>query len=182
MPFTNDDFFRVIGHISVFFATWDLFTTLLLMRLMKPERPLPSMERRTLGQKLKLLEGLKPDHVVDPGLLDRIHADLPAAYPVSEERNRYIHGQWLFAPELIATGQIRLLSIRVEERRGDRGLTLPWIQYRIGDLHNFLNVLGQQQKIFGDFVAELMPPKVPGMTDGETAGVSGEWTLSPQDS
>ena len=99
MLYRNEDFFQVIGRISVFFSTWDLLTTLLTMRLVKRQTRLPvNFDRRTLPQKLRFLGELSAPEVVDPDVLKEVKLELPAALSVAGKRNRYIHDQWVFTP------------------------------------------------------------------------------------
>jgi hypothetical protein len=149
MPYTNENFFEVIGHISVLFSTWDLLTTLLIIRLVKRNAPLPdSLTRKTLGQKLALLKDLTPTDVVDPALLGRIQLVLPKAREVAEKRNRFIHDQWVFAEESIPKGEIHLLSVEVIMGSEGRTVKMPRTDFRIADLSAFRETVGEQQKIF----------------------------------
>ena len=77
MRYTEQDFFQVLGQISVVFAAWDVLTTLLTIRLAKRQVPIPSLDRKTLGQKLRYLSRLSHAQVIDSTVLDRVQAALP---------------------------------------------------------------------------------------------------------
>ena len=82
MRYTNENFFEVIGHTSVLFSTWDILTSLLLIRLVKRQTLLPDLDRKTLGQKLQLLKGLASNNVVDVAVLERVQSALPKPCPL----------------------------------------------------------------------------------------------------
>ena len=155
MRYTNKNFFEVIGHISVFFSTWDVLTSLLIIRLVKRHNPLSDLNRKTLGQKLKLLGGLTPTDVVNPALLGRVQLALPEALSVAEKRNRFIHDQWVFADESIATGVIRLLSVEVIMGSEGRSVNMAPTNFHIAELYAFLDTVRKQQKIFHALLESL---------------------------
>jgi hypothetical protein len=155
MRYTNEHFFQVIGQISVFFSTWDLLTTLLILRLAKRKTPLPELARQTLPQKLHFLRKLTPEKVVDPEVLDRIQSALPDALSVAEKRNRFIHDQWVFLPESVPVGEISLVSIEVAMGSEGRTIRMPTHKLRLDDLHAFLETLGTQQKAFAMMLDRL---------------------------
>ncbi len=69
MKHTNEDFFKLFGHISVFFATWDMLTNILIFRLVKN----PNIDSRmTLGEKIKYLGHLDSNEVDDLDVLKDI--------------------------------------------------------------------------------------------------------------
>jgi hypothetical protein len=110
MVYTNDNFFKVFGEISVYFATLDYLTTLLIFRLVRVERiekKSPIDDRTTLGQEYRFLEKLQDDQVYNQDVLKALRQILPRAIKLSDERNRYIHDQWEFAGNTIAEGEIR---------------------------------------------------------------------------
>ena len=155
MPYTNEDFIQVIGSISILFSTWDLFSTILAIRLAKRVTPLPNLDRKTLPQKLHLLKRLAASDVVNPEVLNRVHLALPEALAVAEERNRFIHDQWVFSPESVPLGEISLLSIQVVMGAEGRTVAMPVRMFRIEDLNAFLSAVGAQQKEFAALVSEL---------------------------
>jgi hypothetical protein len=74
---TNEDFFRVFGHISVFFATWDFIVTAIITRLVCSERINPRrLEGLTLGQKLRYLQGISEEDTVSPDVCRRLQVTL----------------------------------------------------------------------------------------------------------
>lgn len=157
---TNADFFQVFGHITIFYATWDLFTTILIARLVKPEYDVPD-QNSTLGAKLHFLEMLKKDRVVNADLLAKIQAELPESQEVSRQRNRFIHDQWVFEPEAVAQGRIKRRALRIEKGWGVRLTALDPIEFHISQLYSFLRVIGEQQKKFANYMSELPEITVP---------------------
>jgi len=156
----NADFFQVFGHISVFFATWDMFTALLIVRLVRPECEIPP-SNSTLGKKLMFLERLNDDQVVNPELLTRIQTDLPDSKEVSRKRNRFIHDQWVFEPTLIAQDKIKRCTLRMEQNMGIRFAPMDQEEYHITDLYKFLETVGEQQKKYFGFAQELPETTLP---------------------
>lgn len=63
MVYSNDDFIKVIGKISIFFATLDFFVSELIICILAkkvaPDAP-PFSDKTTLGQKLRILESIHP--------------------------------------------------------------------------------------------------------------------------
>src|SRR5690242_5786908 len=112
----NDDFFRVFGRISIFFATWDFFVTVLIGEVLRNDVVLPKLDNWTLGRKLRYFEKLEGQHVSNPSLLKQIRDLLPLAFEVSEKRNRFIHDQWVFWPAMIARGDIERVSLTIPAR------------------------------------------------------------------
>ena len=157
MAYCEDDYFKVFGNITVYFATLDFLVSELIMRLL-PTPPNahqlkpPYNERSTLGQKLNILREMTAEHVVHPELLTRVQTILPEAIEVSEKRNRYMHDLWVFDPTMICKGEIGRLQIEI---------TKGWLpsfknnHHTIAELNEFLKILGRQQKTFGGFLNEL---------------------------
>jgi hypothetical protein len=131
--FTNETFFQVFGHISVFFATWDFIVSLLISRL----------------------STLKPDETVNPELLARVQPVLPTAIEISNKRNRFIHDQWVFKPDGIRDGVIHRFSLRLTEGPTGRLVEGEPEKYTLPELYEFLNEIGRQQEIFAAFLNEL---------------------------
>jgi hypothetical protein len=156
MRYTNESFFEVIGHISVLFSTWDVLTSLLIIRLVKRRSRLPDLDRKTLGQKLQLLMDLTPNDVVDAAVLDQVLLAVPEALPVAEKRNRFIHDQWMFSPETVLIGEIVLLSVEVVMGSAGRTFNMVPTKFHITDLGEFLDTVGKQQVVFHALL-ELLP-------------------------
>ncbi|EGR1738183.1 hypothetical protein V8065_004599 [Vibrio parahaemolyticus] len=139
----NEDYFAIIGKISIFFSTVDLFATEFILTLNSLESSsfrLPK-ETATLGMKIGLLESLVVVHPDARDALDYIHENLTSIKKVSNERNRYMHDQWVFAPDKIKNGyidRIRLTGSGLKET--------TTLSYR--DLITFCNEVGHVQKIF----------------------------------
>jgi len=157
MTYSDNDFFRVIGNISVYFATLDFFVSELIMRLIPItpnaiQQTPPFNERSTLGQKLRILQKMTHDDVVKPEILPQIHYVLPDAIEVSEERNRYIHDQWIFAPASISKGEIGRLKITIQKNWFP---SFESSNHTIAELHEFLGKIDRLQKTFAEFVHAL---------------------------
>ncbi len=153
--YRNEDFFHVLGQISVFFATWDFVLTTIIVRLVRPDIPIPDLERSTLGQKLKILGSLSHETVTVPRLLDRIREALPAASGITNERNRFMHDQWVFNPANISIGKIERLTLNIGEYPAGRTYSFDKREFRIEDLYIFLSAVGEQQKVFAALLEDL---------------------------
>lgn len=154
---TNEDFFQVLGKISIFFATLDFIVTELFVRLIDRTSVtrIPRItDRTTLGNKLSKLEKLNHGQVIDVELLDRIKDALPDARRISQERNRYTHDQWEFAKNNIRKGRIRRLRIRFDR---DMRYRFEPMQLTLENLYAFMREIGALQKRFGAFLSELPP-------------------------
>jgi len=142
--YKNEDFFQVIGHISIFFATLDFLISLILVKLLKEERYSRKInETTTLGQKLKFLNELKKTDVKFQDIFEKLKEFLPEAIDISKERNKFIHDQWVFKPKLINSGKIE--RIHLEFKEGNIKIKKPGITMEIQELHFFLNKIGQMQ-------------------------------------
>lgn len=153
--YTNEDFFRVFGHISIFFSTWDFFVTAIIPRLVRLDCKLPDLSTATLGQKLRYIQTLTPEQAVNTGVLKQIQSVLPVAIEKSQKRNRFIHDQWLFKPDLIAQGSIERLALSNGEGPIGRTLDFQSETFTLQQLYSFLEEIGEQQKVFAQIVNEL---------------------------
>ncbi len=151
MKHTNEDFFKLFGHISVFFATWDMLTNILIFRLVKN----PNIDSRmTLGEKIKYLGHLDSNEVDDLDVLKDIKDFIEeSARDVSQERNRYIHDQWIFKESDIDEGKIERSEIVLKPESKD--LHLKTTRFSIADIEKFLVKVGACQKKTTDLIARL---------------------------
>ena len=159
--YRKEDFFQAIGHISVLFATLDLFVTLAFLHLVgvwKTSLPAPFNDYTTLGQKLRLLENLKPNEVVNPGLLATLQSQLPWIIDIAKERNRYIHDMWIFKPDLISQGRIQ--RARLEAGGLKNGSLSEPEEMTLDDLYKFAKEVGEAQKVFANALQVLDPNNV----------------------
>ncbi|MBN1292662.1 MAG: hypothetical protein JXB48_12550 [Candidatus Latescibacteria bacterium] len=152
MNYRNEDFFQVFGRICIFFATLDFFVSEVIIRLIKTNRQIQLSENMTLGQKFKIISDLSPDQVIDPDILFDIKKILPEAIDVSRERNRYIHDQWVFNPELISKGKINRFTLNFPPQTA---YINKQTELTINDLDAFLKRIGELQKKFGAFLDRL---------------------------
>ena len=150
--YNKENFFQVLGQISVFFATLDLFVSEVILSMCAPtstNKWPPFNERTTLGQKLEYLEQTTQEDVSNPDVLADVHKALPEAITVSRERNRYIHDQWIFGPDDIPKGQIDRVTLVV----GDGGMSFRGerITLTIQELYAFCSRIGKLQTQFAGF-------------------------------
>jgi hypothetical protein len=110
--YTVNDFFRIIGKISVCFAALDMFTSQLLRDLTKrePSSELPFPVNATLGRKLHLLKDMNPEDTINLDVLTEFKNFLPEALKIADERNRYIHDMWIFDRSL-PSGRMRRVQM-----------------------------------------------------------------------
>lgn len=156
MLFTNDDVFRLVGRICIVYATWDLVTTLVVLRLVKPTASLPKdFSRKTLGQKLRYLSRLAGDDVTDGELLKSIGKALPTALEAAEKRNRFVHDLWVLDSNKVSKGELTLLSIEVATISAGRSIRLSKTQLSITDLRSLGDQVLHQQHIFSEWARIL---------------------------
>lgn len=155
--YTNDDFLQIIGHISAAFALLDFVTMMLICRLIDGEnfKKLKIKDKTTLGQKLRILKKL--EHVITdyPLCLSELKKILPEAIKIADERNRYIHDQWIF-DERIASGNITRLRIKRKNECNINVIKTEEKTFNIDFLCVFLNqIISVQDKI--KKISEDMP-------------------------
>jgi hypothetical protein len=156
---TNEDFFQIFGHISVFFATWDFFVTAIITRLVRPQLiKLRRLEGSTLGQKLHYLQGISEEETVSPDVCRRLQAALPTALEIAELRNRFIHDLWKLAPEDVDHGAIERLTLKLGQEECGVTFAFATERYSLEQLYEFLNQIGEQQRVFSGFLTELPGP------------------------
>lgn len=107
---STEDLMTKIGRLSVFFSTWDLLVTLVLLRLCPETHRL--RENETLGQKLTRLEKLQTSSVTNPEILAGLQATIAQAQKVAVERNRFLHDQIVFNLDMLRTGKLERVRIR----------------------------------------------------------------------
>jgi len=158
--YTNENFFQIIGKISIVFATLDFFTTQLIFRLISAEYydDLGITDSTTLGQKLKKLEKLKEENIDYPAALVELRKILPKAISFAEERNRYIHDQWVFTESEISYGKIFRVRIR---RKNNLNINFSDVEENktliIEDLNDFCDeIINMQVEI--KKIVESIPP------------------------
>ena len=152
---TNEDFERVIGHISILFASWDFFVAMTITSLVSPAADVRNLDDSTLSRKLRYLNELEADEVVSPDLLHRIQSDLPSAFEVSRQRTSFLRDMWAFRPEKISRGLIERIALEVEFRReGDR-VGFQTQDHSLAQLRELAAKIRQQHDLFLGFVSEL---------------------------
>ena len=146
---TEKDFFQVLGHISVFFSTLDVLTSIFIRQQIKSDFHLKFNDKTTLGQKYKILQGFNQEHFVSLEVYSDFVNILPEAIEISEKRNRFIHDQWIFNQKNIEVGTIERGMLKVFE-------TGKWKMdidvHTLDELYVFLNELGELQKKVGIFI------------------------------
>lgn len=159
MVYQNEDFFQAIGHISVFYATWDILLTTLYIRLLKDNNSISLKKIKdilTLNQKLHLVNKLEDKDVIDSSILKDFKANFKKLIEIGKERNRYIHDYWVFKEDLIPHGKIERHRIK---GLGNKIVTWSEIELSIEDLYSFLNKVGDMQKFIGSLVDRLPKPQ-----------------------
>ncbi|HEV2945755.1 MAG TPA: hypothetical protein VGX70_00170 [Gemmataceae bacterium] len=154
--YTDEHFFQVFGHISVFFATWDFIVTQGLVRLMTIEARRNKKnkfgDRTTLQRKLEIIKDLLPKEVIDKTVLEQLQALLPEALVAGEKRNRFTHDQWEFNDENIQIGKIRRLTLKWLEN----GLVSPeYAETTFNELKQYLDQIGSLQIRFSSIMKQL---------------------------
>lgn len=149
------DFLRVFGHISVFFATLDFMTTEAILRLVDEGITDPKLkmnDRMTLAQKFRIIEYLEASQVTDPAVLLSLKQFMPQALQVGETRNRFIHDQWVFAAESLAAGKIT--RVRLTGLENGR-IQMQSEETTLDNLRFFLGQIGEIQQRLGAALSQL---------------------------
>lgn len=156
---SNEDFFQVFGHISVFFATLDFFVTAIITRMVRPENiALRRLERATLGQKLQYLADLHEEETFHPEICKRVQKAIPAALTIAELRNRFIHDLWKFAPDDVAQGVLERLNLRPGQKGAVVTFDFCKERYSLEQMYDLLKDIGRLQHTFAAFLDELPGP------------------------
>ena len=163
----NEDFFKVFGHISVFFATLDFFVTYFIMQLVNgkllnlEKKQIDSLSDRTLGQKFQFLKKIKEGDVKDGKVWSGLQKFLDDAIKLSEKRNRFIHDQWVFDNNAIKKGEIALHKLILCEvisgKQNSVGVKTQKENYTIDQLYSFLSEVGAMQGRFAELSKSILP-------------------------
>lgn len=142
-----DDYFKLLGKISVLFATLDFAVTEVILKIAKSETgsfKLPA-ENSTLGKKLRFLKESSFSSALGLTAMEHLSGFLPAAIEVADERNRYIHDQWIFNQDFISKGKIERIKMTSSGLKEKVLLTLEDIsefEMKIAKIqHPFFNFL-----------------------------------------
>jgi hypothetical protein len=138
--YTNEEFFQIIGRVSIVFATMDFFATQIIFRLTSAEEyeSLKIGDNTTLGTKLYKMNKINAIDNTYPSVINELRKILPKAIAISKERNRYMHDLWIFKESDICNGEIcrvrprRKNSLNINTSDMDNNVTL-----KIHDLYSF---------------------------------------------
>jgi hypothetical protein len=150
---TQEGIFKIIGHITIFYATLDFFVTRFIFESVTEEyksKNKPMTDFITLGQKLDLISNLQDIDVKSADALKQAKLSMDEAKAVAKERNRFIHDLWKFDPRDLENGQItRMSQINLKTWKYDFKVSDAYTEQ---DLYGLLGRIGHLQKIFGDLV------------------------------
>ncbi|TKC57691.1 hypothetical protein FBD94_20680 [Pedobacter hiemivivus] len=113
----------------------------------------PLKDSTTLGVKLKLLDALGEQDVISSVVLQQIKLVLPEAFKVANERNRFMHDQWVFAPQTLENGIINRMSLT--DLKNWNTVPTAEVPYTYSDLEDLLRRIGALQHTFGEAVNTL---------------------------
>jgi len=137
----NEDFEKVLGKISIFFATLDFLSSRLIVELDIQDVEKLFKSNATLNQKFGLLNKLTETQVKQRETFKKLKEILPKAIDLSEQRNRFIHDQWVFNPNNISEGKIERIEIVNFHKSNFK------IQKTIHTIENLYALLGEIGKI-----------------------------------
>ncbi len=152
VKYSDNDFYQVLGRITVAFATWDYHVTALILNL--PSKGMSINDTTTLKQKLRILEDLRPDQIKNDLVLDKLSNILPEAIQLCEARNRYIHDHWVFNKDTISVGEIKLMRFTGLDKNDVKPNTE---KLTISNLNIFLEEIIQMYNKFGILLKYLEP-------------------------
>lgn len=112
-------------------------------------------DRTTLGQKLNILSKLEEKDVEHPLVIIDLKKLLPEACEIAEERNRYIHDQWIFNELKIAKGEINRLKIKRKNQLNINVFETDEKTFNINSLKDFLNKVIDIQERVGKIVDSI---------------------------
>lgn len=111
---TEEEVFQIFGRISVVYSTLDFIITVLIMEIVNDNYKSPKNalnDNMTLGKKLDIIKNLEDSDVKSAVALQSVNKFIDDAILISKERNRFMHDQWLFAPNDLAEGKISKLTL-----------------------------------------------------------------------
>ena len=152
---TNEDFERVIGHISIVFATWDFFVAMTIVGILRPGIDTRDLDDWTLAQKLRYLKGLNSNQVVYRQLLERIQSAIPGAIDVSRQRTRLLRDMWAFRPAQVSRGYIERIALEIAGTPEGRKFGFQTETYSLAQLHDLAGKVRQQHDLFLGFLSVL---------------------------
>jgi hypothetical protein len=147
---TEKDFLELMGRISRVFSSLDFMVTILLYKLIdgKGIDDLKITDKKTLGQKLRIMKKLKKDNVSYPESLNKIKELLSEAIKIANERNSYEHDQWLFDKSKIEKGMITKLKICRKNKLNVNIINIKEKTFTLGIMNDFLkDIISMQNKI-----------------------------------
>ncbi|MFH1509418.1 MAG: hypothetical protein ABIE68_04600 [bacterium] len=147
--YKKEDFFQVIGHVSVFFSTLDVLTSILISELVKKSVANKPKYDDTLGIKFRFLKGLNNEDVNSVKTLKKLNGLIDEAIKISDERNRYIHDLWVFDDKNIRKGYIDRLRMKGTNKIG---FEKEVSTLSINDLYVFLKGIGNMQESIGKMI------------------------------
>ncbi|HEX4145397.1 MAG TPA: hypothetical protein VHY91_17970 [Pirellulales bacterium] len=139
---TDNDFFQVLGRISVVFSALDLIVTLIIRGLVVNNLV---KDKDTLGKKLMYLAKLQAHDVTDANVLNGIQSLLPKAQPIVESRNRFIHDQWVLDAQMVAAAAVRRIKL-IDV--ADSACGIEWTKVTLSELNGFCDELVKLQYKF----------------------------------
>jgi hypothetical protein len=151
----NEDFERVIGHISILFASWDFFVSMIITSLATARDDVRNLDNSTLARKLRYLSELDPDDVRKRDLLQRIQSSLPGAFELSRQRPGFLRDMWAFRPEKVSRGLIERIVFEVEVRPDGDRLGFQTHDCSLAQLRDLAGQIRQQHDRFLGFATEL---------------------------
>ena len=143
--------FQQFGHITVFFSTLDFFVTLFIIEIVSVEYKAskqPLNDYTTLGKKLRLIQNLSETDVIAPEVLVTVKQELDEAISVANERNRFMHDQWVFDPTTLEKGIInRMAFVDLKNWKTNSSGKIP---YSEADLQSLQDRIASLQELFVD--------------------------------
>lgn len=150
---TQHQVFQIFGHITVFYATLDFLISAFIIEILtdsykRSHKPFDSSS--TLGKKFHYIKNIQKVDVISERILADAHSIIDEALDIANERNRFIHDNWMFSPNDLINDRIRRTTITLEDSwnfKVDHSEA-----YTEHDLTQLLQRIGQLQMKFGDML------------------------------
>lgn len=148
--------FQIIGQTTIFYATLDFLVTRFIIDMASLQFKATEKGFRdttTLGQKLRIIEKWNDEDVISVSILNEVKLHLEDAILLSQERNRFMHDQWLFDPKDLTQGFIKRISFTdLTTWNTESNLSDP---YCIEDFNKLLERIAKQQISFSVYLDKL---------------------------
>lgn len=156
-PTSVGDIYKMIGEISVKFATLDFFTILVIDNLGRGKGGPPP--NKALGEKFGYLRDVLPANTTNATVLMELRQTIEEAIAVAKLRNRFLHDLLIFNSSLLVSDKVGRVqaSVALDNDGNRRGVawkrkddvTVPELQDLISRIHKLQEIYNKAARDLG---------------------------------